>query len=100
MHWRLKRVDGILQQETKSLIFFEVFLFLIQESVTSFYPIFNKRFGHLETLLTVHGPKNVLSAGSLCRPLVSSPQSKYHERTFIITLKVSCFSFKYLIIPT
>ena len=30
----------------------------------SFYPIFNKKFDHLETLLTIHRPKKVLSAGS------------------------------------
>ena len=32
----------------------------------SFYPIFNKKFDHLETLLTIHRPKEVLSARSLC----------------------------------
>ena len=42
----------------------------------SFYPIFNKTFDHLETLLTIHRPKEVWSAGSLCRSLVASPQSK------------------------
>ena len=26
----------------------------------SFYPIFNKTFDHLETLPTIHRPKNVL----------------------------------------
>ena len=36
----------------------------------SFYPIFNKRFGHLETLLKIHRPKNVLSSVSLYWPLV------------------------------
>ena len=41
-----------------------------------FYTIFNKMFDHLETLLTIHRPKKVLSAGSLCGPLVPSPQSK------------------------
>ena len=42
----------------------------------SFYPIFNKRFDHLQTLLTIYRLKRVLSAGSLCGPLVLSPQSK------------------------
>ena len=42
----------------------------------SFYPIFNKRFDHLETLLTISRPKKVLSAGSLCGPSVHSSQSK------------------------
>ena len=32
----------------------------------SFYPIFNKKFDHLETLLTICRSKKVLSAGSLC----------------------------------
>ena len=41
----------------------------------SFYPIFNKRFDHLETLLTICRPKKILSAGLLCGLLVSSPQS-------------------------
>ena len=40
-----------------------------------FNPIFNKRFDHLETLLMICRPKKVLSDGSLCGPLVSSPQS-------------------------
>ena len=42
-----------------------------------FYPIFNKGFDHLETqkyrLLIIQRSKNVLSAGSLCGPLVPSP---------------------------
>ena len=52
-----------------------------------FYPIFNKTFDHLETLMTIHRPKNVLSAGSLCGPLVSSPQSICPKRTFILPQK-------------
>ena len=48
----------------------------------SFYPIFNKRFDHLEALLTICRPKKFLSAGSLCGPLVPSPQPKYPKRTF------------------
>ena len=53
----------------------------------SFYPIFNKKFDHLKTLLTICRPKNVLSAESLCRPLVSSPQSKCPKRTFMLRRK-------------
>ena len=50
----------------------------------SFYPIFNKRFDHLEILLTICRPKNILSAGSLCGPYVPSPQSKCSKRTFML----------------
>ena len=48
----------------------------------SFYTIFNKKFDHLEILLTIHRPKKVLSAGSLCGSLVPSPQSKCTKMTF------------------
>ena len=47
-----------------------------EASDRSFYPIFNKMFDHLETMLTICRPKTVLPAGSLCGPLVPSPQSK------------------------
>ena len=47
-----------------------------EASDRSFYPIFNKRFDHLETMLTICRPKKVLPAGSLCGPFVPSPQSK------------------------
>ena len=53
----------------------------------SFYPIFNKTFDHLETLLTICRPKKVLSAGSLCGSLVPSPQSKCPKRTFMLPQK-------------
>ena len=53
----------------------------------SFYPIFNKRFDHLETLLAIHRPKKVLSAGSLCGRLVPSPQSICPKRTFMLPQK-------------
>ena len=53
----------------------------------SFYPLFNKKFDHLETLLTIHRPKKFLSPWSLCGPLVPSPQSKCHKRTFILPKK-------------
>ena len=46
----------------------------------SFYPIYNKRFDHLETLLTIHRPKKVLSAGSLFGPLVPSPSLNAPKR--------------------
>ena len=38
-----------------------------------FYSIFNKRFDHLETLLTICRTKKVLPAGSVCGPIVSIP---------------------------
>ena len=50
----------------------------------SFYSIFNKTFDHLETLLTICRPKKALSAGSLCRSLVPSSQSKCPKRTFML----------------
>ena len=52
-----------------------------------FYPIFNKKFDHLETLLKICRPKKGLSAGSPCWPLVSSPQSKCPKRTFMLAQK-------------
>ena len=60
----------------------------------SFYPIFNKKFDHLETLLTIHRPKKVLSAGSLCGPLVPSPQCKcpkgasYYPKSIMLQLHI------------
>ena len=54
---------------------FSSFTFSTGASDRSFYPIFNKRFDHLETLLTICRPKKILSAGLLCGLLVSSPQS-------------------------
>ena len=42
-------------------------------SYRSFHPIFNNRFGHLETLLTICRPKKVLS--TVYRSLGPSPQS-------------------------
>ena len=53
----------------------------------SFYPIFNKKFDYLETFLTIHRPKKILSAGSLCGSLVPSPQSKCPKRTFMLPQK-------------
>ena len=53
----------------------------------SFYPIFNKRSDHLETLLAICRPKKVLSAGSQCGPLVPSPQFKCPKRTFMLPQK-------------
>ena len=53
----------------------------------SFYPFFKKIFDHLETLLTIQWPKNVLSAGSLYENLVPSPLSKCSKRTFILPQK-------------
>ena len=53
----------------------------------TFYPNFNKMFDHLETMLTICRPEKVLSAGSLCGPLVPSPQSKCPKRTFMLPQK-------------
>ena len=53
----------------------------------SFYPIFNKRFDHLETLLTICRPQKIFSAGSLCGPLVPSPQFKYPKKNFMLPQK-------------
>ena len=39
----------------------------------SFYPIFDKSFDHLETLLTIRRPKKGLPAGSLRGSLVPIP---------------------------
>ena len=87
------------------------FPFSTGTSDISFYPILSKRFDHLEILLTIYRHKKVLSAGSLCRPLVPSPQSKRLKRTFMLPQvlpqvlpfmlpQVSCFSFKYAIKAT
>ena len=56
-------------------------------SARSFYPIFNKRFDHLEALLTICTLKKVLPTGSLCGPLVPSPLSKCPKRTFMLPQK-------------
>ena len=66
----------------------------------SFWPIFNKRFDHLETFLTIWRPKKDLSAGLLCRPLMPSPQFKCPKRTLCVTPKLSCFSLNYVIKAT
>ena len=60
------------------------FIYSAGASERPFHPIFNKRFHHLETLVTIQRPKKTLSAGSLCGPLVPSPQSKCPKRTFIL----------------
>ena len=49
--------------------------------------IFNKRFDHLETLLTIHRPEKVLLAGLLCGSLLPSPQSKCLKRVFMLPQK-------------
>ena len=64
-----------------------------------FYPIFNKWFGHLETLLTINRPKIFVSwvtvrAFSAKSPFYT-PKKDPH-----VTQRVSCFSFKYVIIVT
>ena len=66
---------------------FSSFTFSTGASDRSFYPIFNKRFDHLEKLITICRPKKVLSTGSVCRSLVPSPQSKCPKRTFMLSQK-------------
>ena len=53
----------------------------------SFHLIFNKRFDHLETFLTINRPKKELLAGSLRQSLVPSPLCKCPKRTFILQKK-------------
>ena len=53
----------------------------------SFYPIFNKKFDHLETLLTIQIPKKEFVSWVTLRPLVPSPQPKYTKGTFILPHK-------------
>ena len=77
-----------------------LFHYSTRASNRSIYPIFDERFDHLETLLAICRIKNVLSAGSLCRPLVASPQSKCPKMAFMLPPKVSCFSLKYTIKAT
>ena len=58
----------------------------------SFYPIFNKKFDHLETLLTIHRPKKVLSSGSLCGPLVPSLNApkgpSYYPKSIMLQFQI------------
>ena len=77
----------------------DVLLNSTRASDRSFYSIFNKRIYHSETMLAIWRPKKVLSPGSLCWPLVPSPQSKCLKRTLCYP-KVSRFSFKYVIKAT
>ena len=53
-----------------------------------FYPIFNKTFDHLETLMTIHRPKNVLSAGSLYAPRGPS----YYPKSVMLQFQICCHS--------
>ena len=63
-------------------------------SERSFYPIYNKRFDHLETLQTIHRPKKVLSAESLCGPLVPSPSLNapkgplYYPKSIMLQIQI------------
>ena len=69
---------------------FQVFLiapYSTGASYRSFYPIINKTFYHLETLLTICRPKKVLSAGSLCGPLVPIPEFECPKRTLMLPQK-------------
>ena len=87
----IKIIQVILKNPSFQL-FLRIFQILIswkQPHITgasdrSFQPIFNKKLDHLEILLTICRPKKVLSAGSLCWPLVSSPQSKRPKRTSML----------------
>ena len=67
--------------------FFNLINYSTGASEKNFYPISNKRFDHLKTLPTIHRPKKVFSAGSLCVSLFPSPQSKCPEKTFILPQK-------------
>ena len=67
----------------------QIFICLIMCLITkasdsSFYPFFKEKFDQFETLLSIYRLKNVLSAESLCDPLVPSPQSRCPKRTFIL----------------
>ena len=97
LHIKIIRIESIL---SRNFVFMNkinewvsfIFIIIISSNSTgssdrSFYPIFNKKFDYLETLLTIHRPKKVLSAGSLCGPLVPSPQSKCPKRTFMLPQK-------------
>ena len=53
----------------------------------SFYLIFNRKVESLRNIADNTQTKKVLSAGSLCRILVPSPQSKCPQKTFIIPQK-------------
>ena len=70
------------------------FYYSILSSNINFYPIFNKRFDHLKALLTIHRRKKALSAGSLCGPLVRSPNlnapkgPSYYPRSVILQLQI------------
>ena len=71
------------------LIYIYIYIYSISTGASdrSFYSIFNKRFDHLETMLTICRPKKFLSAGSLCRCLLPSPQSKCPKWTFMLPQK-------------
>ena len=70
-------------------------VFVVRDPVAEvFHPIFNKSFDHVETLLTTHIPENVLSAGSPCRALVPTPQSKRSKKDLHITPKSIILQFQ------
>ena len=63
----------------------------------SFYPIFNKRFDHLEALLTIHRPKKALSAGVLgwlcpVSYLNASEGPSYCHKSIMLQFQICCYS--------
>ena len=70
-------------KQTKHLLLY----YSTEANSRSFHLIFNKRFDHLETLLTINRPKKELLAGSLRQSFVPNPLSKCPKRTFILQQK-------------
>ena len=76
LHIKIIRIESIL---SRNFVFMNkinewvsfIFIIIISSNSTgssdrSFYPIFNKKFDYLETLLTIHRPKKVHCAGLQC----------------------------------
>ena len=73
---------------------------IVQEPATEvFYPIFNNRFDHLETLLAIHRPRKSFVNWVTVRTLCPLPNLNVPEGLHIIR-KLSCFIFKYVIIAS
>ena len=92
-HWKIIKTKTNTNEDT---IFWRYQMANSTEaSNRSFYPIFKKRFVHLQTLLTIHKPKKVLSDGSLRGPLVRSSQSKspkgpsYYSKSIMLQFQIS-----------
>ena len=61
----------------------------------SFYFIFNKRFDHLETLLTIHRPKNVFLTGAFpAHSLIQMPQNgpSYYPKSVMLQFQICYYS--------